>query len=129
MSAFFSSIIATFITLPILGYLIVFIISKQITKHHRRSVKIALDASTILFILSVHFLIIVIWQKSFLWMILLGLISVAIIVVVLNWKLKEEIDFTRVFRGFWRFTFMIFFSIYIVLICIGLFKSISSSML
>lgn len=129
MSAFFSGIVATFITIPILGYLMVFIISKQITRKHRKSVHIALDVSTLLFIISVHFLVISIWDRSFLWLILLLILAIAIVIVLIHWKVKEEIQFPLVFRGFWRFNFILFFSIYVVLICLGLFKSISASVM
>jgi uncharacterized membrane protein YozB (DUF420 family) len=64
-----SSLIATFITVPILVYILIFIISKVKTKNHRRAIQIALDFSTVFFILSVHFLILAIWGKSFLWVI------------------------------------------------------------
>ena len=53
MSEVISSIIATFVTIPLLGYIIVFVISKLFTKNHRKSVKIAIDITTLLFVISV----------------------------------------------------------------------------
>ena len=126
MSSVFSSIIATLVTVPILGYLLVFIICKQWTKQHRRSVHLALDISTILFIISVHYLIFTIWQKSYLWVIILSMLFIAMIFVVIHWRFKQEINIPLVFRGYWRFNFILFFSAYIVLIIIGLVKSVSS---
>ncbi len=126
MSSVFSSIIATLVTVPILGYLLVFIICKQWTKQHRRSVHLALDISTILFIISVHYLIFTIWQKSYLWVIILSMLFIAMIFVVIHWRFKQEINIPLVFRGYWRFNFLLFFSAYIVLIIIGLVKSVSS---
>ena len=58
MTVFVSSIIATFVTIPIFGYIIVFIVSKLLTKKHRKSVGIALDVTTLLLIICVHYLII-----------------------------------------------------------------------
>ncbi|MDA6131529.1 DUF3397 family protein, partial [Escherichia coli] len=78
LNTVFSSLIATLVTIPLLGYLAVFIISKQITKKHKRSVHIALDVSTLFFILAVHYLIVVIWDKSYLWMIVLSLLITAV---------------------------------------------------
>lgn len=126
MSSIFSSIIATFVTIPLLGYLIVFIISKQVTKQHRRSVRIALDISTLLFVISVHFLTIAIWERSYLWVIILAMIVVAIVFVVIHWKVKQEINFPLVFRGYWRFNFLLFFTAYIVLTVIGLVQSVTT---
>lgn len=125
MVSFFSSIIAAFVTIPLLGYLIVFILCKQITKKHKKSVRIALDVSTLLFIISVHYLILAIWEQSFLWVIFLFLLVLAIIFVLLHWKVKHEINIPLVFKGFWRFNFLLFFTAYIVLTVIGLIQSIS----
>ncbi|MBP2240024.1 hypothetical protein J2Z40_000577 [Cytobacillus eiseniae] len=126
MDSFFSSIIATFVTIPLLGYLLVFIVSKQITKHHRRSVHIALDSSTFLLIFSVHYLIITIWEQNFFWIIILSLLIIAIIFVLIHWRVKQEINFQRVFRGYWRFNFLLFFMAYVTLTVIGLIQSVQS---
>lgn len=124
MSVFFSNIAAAFVTIPILGYILIFVISKTITKKHRLAVRIAIDWSTLLFIISVHYLIIAIWKISLLWVLLLLIILIGVVVAVLHWKLKEEIDYQKVFRGFWRFNFLIFFSLYTILLIIGLVQSI-----
>ncbi|WNS77071.1 DUF3397 domain-containing protein [Bacillus sp. DTU_2020_1000418_1_SI_GHA_SEK_038] len=125
MISFFSSIIATFVTIPLLGYFLVFIICKQVTKQHKKSVHMALDVSTFLFIISVHYLILAIWEQSFLWVIFLSLLVLAIIFVLLHWKIKHEINLPLVFRGFWRFNFLLFFTAYVVLTVIGLIQSVS----
>ncbi len=126
MSSVFSAVIATLITVPLLGYLLVFIISKQVTNQHKRSVHIALDVSTILFIISVHYLIVTIWNQSYLWVIILAMLVIAMIFVLIHWRVKQEINIPRVFRGYWRFSFLLFFTAYIVLVVIGLVQSVSS---
>ncbi|WP_312027182.1 MULTISPECIES: DUF3397 domain-containing protein [Bacillaceae] len=122
----FSSLIATLVTIPLLGYLAVFIISKQITKKHKRSVHIALDVSTLLFILAVHYLIIVIWDKSYLWMIVLSLLITAVTFIIMHWRIKQEINLRVLFKGFWRFNFLLYFTAYIVLMLIGLVQRVTS---
>ncbi|WP_309472961.1 MULTISPECIES: DUF3397 domain-containing protein [Cytobacillus] len=122
----FSSLIATLVTIPLLGYLAVFIISKQITKKHKRSVHIALDVSTLLFILAVHYLIIVIWDKSYLWMIVLSLLITAVTFIIMHWRIKQEINLRALFKGFWRFNFLLYFTAYIVLMLIGLVQRVTS---
>ncbi|PLR84109.1 DUF3397 domain-containing protein [Bacillus canaveralius] len=125
MESVFSFLIATFVTAPLLGYILVFVIAKQLTKNHRSSVQLAIDISTILLIISVHFLIVTIWDKSFLWIILLGMISIAIGFALLHWKIKHEINLASLFKGFWRFNFLLFFSAYILLIIFGLIQRVS----
>ena len=126
MSSVFSAVIATLITVPLLGYLLIFVISKQVTKKHKRSVHIALDVSTILFIISVHYLIVTIWNQSFLWVIIVSMLVIAMIFVLIHWRVKQEINIPLVFRGYWRFNFLLFFTAYVVLIVIGLYQSVSA---
>ncbi|AIE59550.1 DUF3397 domain-containing protein [Bacillus methanolicus] len=128
MSSIFSSIIATFVTMPFLGYVVVFIISKQLTGNHRRSVLLAIDVSTFLLIISVHYLTVAIWKKSFLGIIFITILITAIIFVFFHWKTKEDIIFPQVFRGVWRINFLLFFSAYIVLFLYGLIQKVASSL-
>ncbi|GIN61421.1 hypothetical protein J27TS8_14140 [Robertmurraya siralis] len=125
MSNVFSNVAAALITIPILGYIIIFVICKQATKQHRRAVQMALDGSTLLFIISVHYMIMTIWNKSLLWLILILILLIGAAVVLLHWKIKQEIDYHKVFKGFWRFNFLVFFSAYIILLIIGIVRSIS----
>ncbi|WP_059170043.1 DUF3397 domain-containing protein [Bacillus sp. FJAT-27445] len=120
MSTILSSIFALFIFLPLLGYLIVFAISKPITGNHRRSVGLALDATTFLLVISVHFLIMTIWESSLLWLILLILLFAGMLSAIIQWKIKGEVVLRKVFKGFWRFTFLLFFIAYVGLILFGL---------
>lgn len=127
MPEFFSSIVATFVTIPLLGYIIVFMISKLVTKQHRRSVQMAIDVTTLLLVISVHYFIIAIWDRSFLWFILLIMILIAIVFVITHWKLKHEIQLKKVFKGFWRFNFLLFSFVYIILLVYGLILRVSLS--
>ncbi|MBB6443734.1 DUF3397 domain-containing protein [Bacillus benzoevorans] len=127
MTAFFSSIIATFVTIPLLGYIIVFIVSKLITKKHRKSIGMALDVTTLLLIICVHYLIMAIWEISLLWLIFIILILTAAAFVVAQWKVKHDIHLTKVFKGFWRFNFLLFSFVYFALLIYGLILRVSLS--
>ena len=123
MNSFFSSIITIFLTVPLLGFFIIYVLNKLITRNTRKSYHKALDYSTILFIVAVHFLLITIWGRSFFGLILLILLVIAMIFVVIHWKIKGEIIFAKVFKGFWRFNFLIFFLAYISLTVFGVLRS------
>ncbi|MBM4764032.1 DUF3397 domain-containing protein [Bacillus sp. B15-48] len=125
MTDFISGAVALFVTVPLIGYIVMFILSKQVTKNHRLSVLRAIDFSTLLFIISVHFLIHIIWGQSFLWVIFLFLILLAFCFVLLHWKYKQEINFPRVFKGYWRMNFFLFLFAYLVLIIVGLYQRVS----
>ena len=120
MTEVISSIIATFVTIPLLGYIIVFVISKLLTKNHRKSVKIAIDITTLLFVISDYYFIKAIWGISLFWLILLIMVMIAIAFVFAHWKINHEINFIKVFKGFWRFNFLFFGFIYILLLIYGL---------
>ncbi|MDR7236182.1 quinol-cytochrome oxidoreductase complex cytochrome b subunit [Neobacillus drentensis] len=120
MITFLSSIISIFFALPFLGFLLVFIITKLVTNNNRKSVHRALDYTTILFVISVHFLIETIWGKSLSWLIILIMILIAMIFVFVHWKVKEEIVLRKVLKGFWRFNFILFLLAYITLTLYGL---------
>jgi hypothetical protein len=120
LSTIFSNILALLFIMPFAGFLAVFFIGRFVTKNSRRSVHYALDFSTVLFIFSVHFLLKTIWENSFFWLIILVLIVTAMVFVIVHWKVKEEINLKKVLKGFWRFNFLLFSLVYIVLTLYGL---------
>ncbi|MBE4908831.1 DUF3397 domain-containing protein [Bacillus luteolus] len=127
MEGLVSGIIATIITLPFLGLFLIFIACRSFVSNKRKSVLLTIDLSTILFIIAVHFLVLVIVGKSYLWLIILILISICMMFVLMHWKMKQEIDTAKVFKGFWRFTFLLFTVSYCLLIVVGLIQSIFHS--
>ncbi len=119
-----SGLVATLVTLPILSYMVIFIVAKKWTKNHRRSVQIAMDLSTIFFIVSVHYLTLAIWDKHLFWMILLIVLAIACCVVIVHYKVNQEIVFEKVLKGFWRLNFMCFFCVYFLLFVYGVISRI-----
>ncbi|MBM7654079.1 DUF3397 domain-containing protein [Neobacillus cucumis] len=120
MSTIFSSVLTLFFALPILGTILVFIVIKFILKSTKRSLHLALDYTTFLYIISVHFLIVTLWGKSFFWLIILVMLVLAMVFLLVHWKVKEEIIVKRVWKGFWRFNFILFFAAYFLLTFYGL---------
>lgn len=121
-----SWLIATIVTVPILSVLLIYFISMKITKNKKKSFQRSLDYSTLFFIFSVYYLTYAIWDQSFLWVILLILILIAMLFVFLQWKVKQEIEFRRAFKGFWRFNFLLFSLSYFGLLIFGLFHRLTS---
>lgn len=112
--------LATILTLPVLFFYLVYIVTVKLNKNKKKAFRLAVDASTIVFIASVHFLIIEVWGKSLLWLIFVLILIVAIVFTIINWKITEEIQPRRLIRGVWRFNFMLFFVIYFFLAFYGL---------
>ncbi|MCL6570692.1 MAG: DUF3397 domain-containing protein [Bacillus sp. (in: Bacteria)] len=124
MMTVLASVLTIFLTFPFLGIILIFFVIKQVTNNTRKSVHKALDYTTILFIISVHFLIVTIWGKSLFWLIVLFMIFIAMLFVFVHWKLKGEIVLKKVFKGFWRFNFIFFFLTYITLTLYGLIERV-----
>ena len=120
MASVFSTIIAIFVMIPFLGYFISFILAKEILKNHRKAVHVAIDITTFLLIVSVHFIVIAIWETSYLWLIFLIICLIGLVFVIIYWKAKGEIHYPKVIRGFWRINFILFFMAYISLMVTGL---------
>lgn len=124
MSNIIAVLFATFVTAPVFGMLLFYVFARYITKNNKRSFHVAVDTSTLFFILAVHFLVIIIWDQSYLWIILIVLVSIAMIMVVTHYRIKQEIQFKKVFKGFWRFNFLLFFLAYFCLALFGIIQRI-----
>jgi len=120
-----SSIYGVIVMFPIVGYIIAFIIAKVIIRNHKKSVLIAVDITTFIMLLSVHHLVKVVFNQSFLGMIILILLVIAAVFVLYIYKAKGEIELDKVFKSIWRIYFILFVIAYIVLMIIGIYKNIS----
>lgn len=119
MGAFLSTVAALFITLPILLYILIFYSMKQWTKNRRRSMNAAINLTTPMLIISVHFIITAIWSRSNIWGIILFMLILGIVFTYIYWKSRDEIYYSKLFLGYWRLNFLIFSVVYIVLLVYG----------
>jgi hypothetical protein len=120
MTTFISGVLATIVTIPFIGFALIFFISSKILLDNKRAIKIAADGSTILFMISVHFIVFEIWQQSFLWLILILILTTAIVMALLQRSLYEDIEIVKLLKGTWRVNFLLFVLCYIVLFTYGL---------
>ncbi len=120
MGTIFSSAAALFITVPLLFYILVFTIVKQLTRNHKRALNAAIYLTTFVLVISVHFLIMAIWESSYLFVIILFMLVTAVFFTFLHWKTREEIIYGRVFAGYLRLNFLMFSFFYISLLLFGI---------
>ncbi|MEI5906069.1 DUF3397 domain-containing protein [Bacillus spongiae] len=120
MANVLSSIGAVFVTIPLVGYFIVFIIVKQLSKQHRLAVSFAIDITTLLLLFAVHFIILTIWEQSFFWLIFLFMLIMGVGFILLYWKVKGEIIYSKIIKGFWRMNFLVLSFAYVTLLLFGL---------
>ena len=120
-----SSIYGVIVMFPIIGYILAFIIAKATSRNHKKSVLLAVDITTFIMLLSVHHLVKVVFNQSYLGMIILILLVIAVVFVLFIYKSKGEIELDKVFKSIWRIYFILFVIAYIALMIIGIYKNIS----
>ncbi|MFE7150223.1 DUF3397 family protein, partial [Heyndrickxia sporothermodurans] len=65
----------------------------------------------------------------FLWLIVLVMLLLALLFAIVYRYFRDEIDYVRIFRGYWRLNFLLFFCIYIILLLYGLTSSVMESVI
>lgn len=125
MSSAVAWLLATFITVPLVAFYFIYIITVKTTKSKNISIKRAVDFSTILFIFAVYFIVYEIWNVSLFWLLLIMIISVAIIFTIIHWLVSKDIFLAKLLKGIWRLNFILFFLAYFILSIYGLVLRIS----
>ncbi|WP_408916905.1 DUF3397 domain-containing protein [Caldifermentibacillus hisashii] len=123
MASLLSTIISVFILLPALLFIVVLSILLLLRKRRQTAFQQAADISTIFFILSVYFLAIIIWDRLLFFPIIVFMILCFMLFSWIYWKEKSRFDLTKIFRGFWRLMFLIFFLLYVCLMMYGIITS------
>ncbi|MFB5660666.1 DUF3397 domain-containing protein [Alteribacillus sp. HJP-4] len=117
------------ITLPFLGWYLVYIVTVKWTKRKGKAVRLAADLTTIFFIIAVHILIHAIWSVSLLWLILLTMLFISAAYTILQIRSSPEAPFYKLLKGIWRLHFFLFSIVYILLVCYGLTISLLNAFL
>ncbi|MBM7659467.1 hypothetical protein JOC85_000234 [Bacillus mesophilus] len=120
MTSLLAWIFATIITVPLLGFVLVFSILRLVVDQKRRAFHYSIDITTLLLIISVYFLGQVVFGISLFAHILIFTLVLAIIFVFINWKINEEVKINKVIKGVWRCNFLVFLVIYLVFIVYGI---------
>lgn len=113
-------LVATIVTLPLLGWYVIYITTVKMTKNKRTSIRFASDWSTILFMAAVYFIIFEIWGFSFHWVILAVFFLIALLFTLMHWRVSGDIHIRKLFKGIWRFNFILFLVTYLILSSYGL---------
>lgn len=122
----FAAFIATVVTIPALGWYLIYISTVKLTRQKRKAIKWASDCSAVLFMAAVYFIMEQLWEPTSVWLVLALFFSVAITFTIIYWNVMEDFYATKLLKGIWRLNFLIFVSIYILLSGYGLIRSIFS---
>jgi|SRR5699024_469935 len=117
-------ITAVFITIPILATWIVYKLSLKIVNHPLKAFHKSITWTTFLYIIVVIFLMKIEFNIQITGYVIGLLLILLTILIYLQWKHTEEILFKKAFRLLWRFSFLLFFFLYCVLVIIGIIRQI-----
>ncbi|MBU8907122.1 DUF3397 domain-containing protein [Desertibacillus haloalkaliphilus] len=120
MSSALAWLMATVITLPLFGWYLVYLFTVKLTRKKSKAIRVASDVSTLFLICAVYFIMYELWGQSFLWLLMIIILMVAIVFTLLHWKLSDDIHMVRLIRGIWRFNFLLFAIGYVCLSVYGL---------
>lgn len=113
-------LLASVITAPIIFYFFTYVITAKLTRSKRKAITVASDSSTLFFILAVYFIIQVTWNFNLFWIILMELLLTAVLFLVLQWQRTDDLELSKVLKGFWRFNFLVYGAGYFGLMIVGL---------
>lgn len=112
--------LATFVTVPILAWIVVYWITKKLTRKKKRSFLLATDVTTFFLIVSVIVIMYTIWSLSFIWPIVILLLVVVISITFVFWKQDKDVGMYQIMKTSWRFNFLLFSTGYLLLCIYGL---------
>ncbi|MEK4565427.1 DUF3397 domain-containing protein [Alkalihalobacillus sp. FSL R5-0424] len=121
-----AALVATVVTIPALGWYLIYISTVKLTKQKRKAVIWASDGSAILFMAAVYYIMSQLWEPTSVWLVLALFLSVAITFTIIYWNVMDDFYAMKLFKGIWRLNFLIFVTIYILLSGYGLIWSIFS---
>ncbi|MBP1950618.1 DUF3397 domain-containing protein [Virgibacillus litoralis] len=114
------------ITVPVIATWIVYYISLKIYNHKWKAFHIAVNWTTILYIIAVNTLVKEVFGISFFGIVLVILIGIYTIIIIAHWKIYTEVLFSKAFKLFWRICFLLFLILYFCLVFAGIYLRIFS---
>lgn len=126
MEKFFIFFISLLIEFPIFSSIFIYMFLKLFFKNNKRKLLLfTLDLSTILYISSFYFVLSMFFPTATVWILINLLLVILFISIILQWKAKRDIRFTKLVKGFWRMSFLMFFILHFVTVLTGIVFKIS----
>lgn len=116
-----ASFIAIMIVMPFLSFFFIFTLAKAVFRRKgKRAFHLAVNGSTIFFIVAVHVLLQAIFQRSYIVEFLIFFIVTFMIGIVLYWKKTGDVSLQRTFKLYWKMQFLLFTTVYVGLFIYGI---------
>lgn len=125
--SFFAHLIASFITLPILAIMFFFILFYLIFQDKKVAIQWTMVGSTFFIMLSISKTIEQLWSISFTWLLIALVLCVALGLTYLQYRLRGEIFYDRLFKGTFTISFLLFLPIHVLLYLWVIISSLTTS--
>ncbi|WP_431799505.1 DUF3397 domain-containing protein [Halobacillus andaensis] len=112
--------LAFIITAPLLILFILYFFTRKLYRNKRRAVHLTAQLMVPVLVASVYVLFVVLFGNGYLPWIIVFLLSLLSLAVIVQYKISEEIQFIKVFKGFLRLTFLLFMFVYFGLTAYGI---------
>lgn len=117
-------ILAAYITFPFLMTISLYLIGRRIWKVKTKVFHFSISYSALFYVLAVWAVGRSVFEQSVIAEVIILLIILMALSVFVQWKVSGEIIFSKVWKGFWRLSFLIFGLFYSMLILVGVINSL-----
>ena len=113
-----------FITIPFLASLLVYLVSMVIDRNKLKAIHRLVNWTTHFYIIAVTVMLSIIFNWSFIGIVLILLLSLLTLIIFIQWKTKRDVEITRAVKLLWRISFLLFFVLYSCLLLIGILQQL-----
>ncbi len=119
MSNFFQTILSFLLVFPIFIFIVVFFVSRKLTKKTTKAFGHAADLTTMMLFFAVPIAIQSLFQIEIVGFLVGMALIISVILTFFEWKSQKEIELIPLIRKIWRFLFLILSVTYFIVWCLG----------
>lgn len=116
--------IAFIISAPIIVTVVMYYLILKVYGKKQKALHSTVNGTTILYIIAVNTLLFIIWGQTFYGWIILFLCLTFSLIIFIQWKIVAEVEISKAFKLLWRFSFLLFFFLYLFLMVVGLLQQL-----
>lgn len=114
------TIISALLLFPYIVFILVFIVVYKFIQKPLRAFGVAADTTTFFLFLAVPIAIESLFEVKTLVYFLCIALLISVVITILEWKKKKEIEYLPLLRKIWRFLFLCLSLCYVFVFCFGL---------
>ncbi|SFP04242.1 DUF3397 domain-containing protein [Salibacterium halotolerans] len=115
MIDFLAAIGTMLLTFPPAVWYLVYISVVKTTKNKGKALRRASDSTAVLFIAAAALLLHQITGDSYVWLLIVIILLTAVVFTIIHYRTMHDIECKRLLKGIWRFTFFLYFCVYLLL--------------